>query len=62
VSPVYPDGSVAAYEELIGNHGGIGGDQTHAILVHPLESKVDSQAIVNAEQIYPILNQPRSEK
>ncbi|MFX1564471.1 MAG: alkaline phosphatase family protein [Promethearchaeota archaeon] len=62
VSPVYPDGSVAAYEELIGNHGGVGGNQTHAILVHPKEIKVDGASITNAEQIYNILNQGRSDK
>ncbi|MFX1318794.1 MAG: alkaline phosphatase family protein [Promethearchaeota archaeon] len=62
ISPVYPDGSVAAYEELIGNHGGVGGDQTHAVFVHPRDYKVDGKAIINAEQIYPILNQARSEE
>ncbi len=62
ISPVYPDGSVAAYEELIGNHGGVGGNQTHAIFVHPTDYEVDGEAIINAEQIYPILNQARSEE
>ncbi len=62
ISPVYPDGSVAAYEELIGNHGGVGGNQTHAILLHPTKAKVDSKTIINSEQIYPILNKARSEK
>ncbi|MFW9934142.1 MAG: alkaline phosphatase family protein [Candidatus Thorarchaeota archaeon] len=61
ISPVYPDGSVAAYEELIGNHGGVGGYQTHAILLHPTEIKVDSDKITNSEEIYHILNQGRSE-
>ena len=28
ISTVHPDGTVAALEELIGNHGGIGGEQT----------------------------------
>ena len=35
VSTVYPDGTVAALEELIGNHGGMGGEQTDAFLFHP---------------------------
>lgn len=61
ISPVYPDGSVAAYEELIGNHGGVGGYQTHAILLHPKEIKVDSDKIINSEEIYHILNKGRSE-
>lgn len=34
-STYYPDGTVAALEELIGNHGGLGGEQTDAYLFHP---------------------------
>jgi uncharacterized membrane protein YvlD (DUF360 family) len=34
-STLYPDGSVAALEELIGNHGGLGGEQTDSYLLHP---------------------------
>jgi len=34
-STLYPDGSVAALEELIGNHGGLGGEQTDAFIFHP---------------------------
>ena len=32
---------VAAYEELVGNHGGLGGWQTQAVLVHPAAWPVD---------------------
>jgi len=33
---VFEDGTVAALEELIGNHGGLGGEQTDAFLfIHP---------------------------
>lgn len=28
-------GEVAAFEELVGSHGGLGGEQTEALLVHP---------------------------
>jgi hypothetical protein len=35
VSTVYPDGTVAALEELIGSHGGVGGEQTDAMMFHP---------------------------
>ena len=28
-------GEVVAFEELVGSHGGLGGDQTEALLVHP---------------------------
>lgn len=34
-STIYPDGTVAALEELIGNHGGLGGEQTDAYIFHP---------------------------
>ena len=34
-STVFPDGTVAAMEELIGNHGGMGGEQTDAFMLHP---------------------------
>lgn len=40
VSTVYPDGTVAALEELIGNHGGMGGEQTDSFLLHPADMEV----------------------
>jgi len=39
-SPVYPDGTVAAYEELIGSHGGLGGEQTDAFIFHPDDMEI----------------------
>jgi hypothetical protein len=30
-------GEVAAFEELVGSHGGLGGDQTEALLLHPAD-------------------------
>ncbi len=39
-STLYPDGTVAALEELIGNHGGLGGEQTDAYLFHPADMEV----------------------
>ncbi len=39
-STIYPDGTVAALEELIGNHGGLGGEQTDAYLFHPGDLQV----------------------
>lgn len=30
-------GEVHAFEELVGSHGGLGGDQNHAVLLHPAE-------------------------
>ena len=31
------DSSVAAFEELVGSHGGLGGGQTEAMLIHPAD-------------------------
>jgi uncharacterized membrane protein YvlD (DUF360 family) len=39
-SPIYPDGTVAAYEELIGSHGGLGGEQTDAFIFHPSDMDI----------------------
>ena len=39
-STQYPDGTVACMEELIGNHGGIGGEQTDAFLFHAPDMQV----------------------
>lgn len=35
LSTIYEDGSVAAFEELVGSHGGLGGLQTEATMLHP---------------------------
>jgi uncharacterized membrane protein YvlD (DUF360 family) len=42
---------VAAFEELIGSHGGLGGDQTKPFILHPTEWKVDGP-IIGAEDVY----------
>jgi hypothetical protein len=39
-STLFPDGTVAALEELIGNHGGLGGEQTDAYMFHPADMQV----------------------
>jgi len=39
-STLYPDGTVAALEELIGNHGGLGGEQTDSYMFHPGDMQV----------------------
>jgi uncharacterized membrane protein YvlD (DUF360 family) len=53
-------GEVYAFEELVGNHGGIGGWQTEAILLHPEKLKIESKyldngEIVGAESVHKIL-------
>jgi uncharacterized membrane protein YvlD (DUF360 family) len=57
LSTVYPDGTVAAMEELIGNHGGMGGEQTDAFLFHPADMPVP--ATTNSADVYHILNARR---
>jgi len=60
VSTLYPDGTVAALEELIGNHGGMGGEQTDSFLLHPADmvvpptrSSVDMFALLDARRDRP---------
>jgi uncharacterized membrane protein YvlD (DUF360 family) len=57
ISTVYEDGTVAALEELIGNHGGLGGEQTDAFIFHPPELDVTDTR--NAVDVYHILNAQR---
>jgi hypothetical protein len=42
---------VAAFEELIGSHGGLGGPQTSPFILHPAEWKID-EPIIGAENVY----------
>ncbi|WP_374686391.1 phage holin family protein [Promineifilum sp.] len=60
ISTLYPDGTVAAMEELIGNHGGLGGEQTDSFLLHPADMVVpptrcatDLFALLNARRDLP---------
>jgi uncharacterized membrane protein YvlD (DUF360 family) len=43
---------VAAYEELVGCHGGLGGWQTEAVLVHPAEWEIDDPPLVGADAVH----------
>ena len=56
-STVYPDGTVAAMEELIGSHGGMGGAQTDAFILHPNDLAVP--ATTNSADVFNILNARR---
>ena len=58
ISTVYPDGTVAALEELIGNHGGLGGEQTDAFIFHPADMEVPETR--NAIDVYHILDKHRN--
>jgi hypothetical protein len=42
---------VAAFEELIGSHGGLGGPQTHPLILHPSEWQI-AEPIIGAEAVY----------
>ncbi len=57
ISTLYPDGTVAAFEELIGSHGGLGGEQTDAFLFHPGDMSIGPTR--SATDLYHILNSRR---
>jgi hypothetical protein len=46
---------VAAFQELVGSHGGLGGGQSHGILVYPAELEAGSQPIMGACQLHRVL-------
>ncbi len=56
-STLFPDGTVAAMEELIGNHGGLGGEQTDAFLLHPAD--LEPPSTENSADVFAILNARR---
>lgn len=45
-------GEIAAFEELIGAHGGLGGAQTRPFLLHPADWEVDLGPLVGAPMVY----------
>ncbi|HSK27079.1 MAG TPA: phage holin family protein [Jiangellales bacterium] len=45
-------GEVAAFEELVGSHGGSGGWQDQGMLLHPADLAVDVEAINGAEELH----------
>jgi putative membrane protein len=48
---------VAAFEELIGSHGGLGGSQCRPFVLYPTEWKLDLTEIVGAEKLHELLMQ-----
>lgn len=66
ISTFYPDGTVAALEELIGSHGGLGGEQTDSFLLHPadfalppsMRNAADLFAALNARRGLPVVAPP----
>jgi hypothetical protein len=45
-------GEVAAFEELIGSHGGLGGPQTEPFILHPADWPLDEAVPLGAPAIY----------
>jgi hypothetical protein len=45
-------GEIAAFEELIGAHGGLGGPQTRPFLLHPAEWELDLAPLLGAPAVY----------
>lgn len=46
---------VAAFEELVGSHGGIGGPQSHPFVLHPADLEWPDQPVVGAETVHGIM-------
>ena len=46
---------VCAFEELVGSHGGVGGEQSRPFILYPSSWDVSSDDIIGAENIYNIL-------
>ena len=55
-SAIYPDGSVASFEELVGSHGGLGGEQTHAFILYPGARSLAGHSITNTTALYHVLD------
>jgi uncharacterized membrane protein YvlD (DUF360 family) len=54
-STYWPDfGEVAAFEELVGSHGGMGGLQSFPFVLHPAELAWPEQEVVGAEGVHRI--------
>ncbi len=46
---------VAAFEELVGSHGGLGGGQAHPFVLHPAELPWPDDGVVGAEAVHRLL-------
>jgi uncharacterized membrane protein YvlD (DUF360 family) len=54
-STYWPDfGEVAAFEELVGSHGGMGGLQSFPFVLHPADLEWPEQEVVGAERVHRI--------
>lgn len=57
ISTVYPDNTVAALEDQIGVHGGLGGEQTDSFMLHPPDMVVEPTR--SSTDVFGILNARR---
>jgi hypothetical protein len=48
-------GLVVTFEEMVGTHGGLGGPQTDAFLLHPAAWPMPPEAISNPEALFQVL-------
>ena len=48
---------VCAFEELVGSHGGVGGDQSKPFILYPSSWNVSDDEIIGAENIYKLLKE-----
>ena len=49
------DEEVAAFEELVGSHGGMGGPQSFPFVLHPAELPWPREPVVGAERVHRVL-------
>ena len=52
---------VCAFEELVGSHGGAGGDQSKPFILYPSSWNVSDDEIIGAENIYKLLKENLTE-
>ena len=50
-STVDPSGRIHAFEDQVGSHGGIGGPQNHAILIHPRDWALDDDLLEDVDGV-----------
>jgi uncharacterized membrane protein YvlD (DUF360 family) len=50
-------GEVAAFEELVGSHGGMGGTQSHPFVLHPAELAWPEEDVVGAERVHRVFRE-----
>ncbi len=59
-SSMFENGTVASFENLIGVHGGLGGQQTDAFLISLSETEPATEPVTSAAQLYSVLDRQRS--